>query len=63
MKLSAPTMTTTATSHATKSGVCVGRVPSEAGTSFFAASDPASASVGTASQYRPATIATAPRML
>ena len=50
MKVSAPTMTTTPISMATKSGVCVGSVPALGGTIFLRASEPAIASVGIASQ-------------
>ena len=42
-------MMTTPISMATKSGVCVGRVPGLTGTTFLRASEPAMAS-GTASQ-------------
>ena len=57
MKVSAPTSTTTPTSSATNSGVCVGSVPAPAGTIFFRASEPAMASIGIASQYRPNSMA------
>ena len=40
-------MTITPTSRPTNSGPSVGKVPAEAGTFFFAASEPASARTGT----------------
>ena len=50
MKVSAPTTSTVATSSTTNSGVWVGSVPGPGGTCFLAASEPAMASAGTASQ-------------
>ena len=44
------TSTTTPISKATKSGVCVAKVPAPAGTIFLRTSEPASASAGIASQ-------------
>ena len=49
-KVSAPTVITVPISTTTNSGVCVGSVPAEGGTCFAAASAPASASTGIASQ-------------
>ncbi len=46
-KVSAPTSTTVPASSETNSGPCVGSVPAVAGTSFFAASEPAIARIGT----------------
>ena len=51
-KVSAPTIKTTMTKNRMKSGVCVGNVPWLIGTIFFLDSDPATASIGMASQYR-----------
>ena len=58
MNVSAPTMTMTPTSIAMKRGVCVGSVPTDAGTSFFFASAPASASTAILIQNRPRNIET-----
>ena len=50
--VSAPTVITVPISTTMNSGVCVGSVPPDGGTLFAAASAPASASTGMASQYR-----------
>src|SRR5262245_19677948 len=62
-KVRPPTITITPTTRPTKSGPVVGKVPSEVGTDFFAASEPAIAIVGMIIQKRLTNIAIAPVML
>ncbi len=50
-------MITTPTSRPTNSGPCVGKVPAETGTCFFAARRPAIASSGISIRKRPISIA------
>ena len=59
-KVRPPTMTMTPTTSPTNSPPVVGNVPSDAGTVFLAASEPAIAMVGMIIQNRPTNIATAP---
>ena len=56
--VSAPMTITVDASSTTKSGVCVGSVPAEGGTCFFAASEPAIASIPIASGKRAKNIET-----
>ncbi len=56
-KVSPPTMRIVPTSRPTNSAPWVGNVPAEAGTIFFAASEPATASIGTIIRKRPISIA------
>ena len=62
-KVRPPTIRITPTTRPTNSPPVVGKVPSDGGTDFFAASDPAIAIAGTIIQKRPTNIATAPVML
>ena len=55
--VSPPTITITPTSSATNKPLSVGNVPDDGGTSFFSASDPATASIGTIMAKRPSSIA------
>ena len=48
----------TPTSRPTKSGLCVGKVPADGASSFFCASEPATASSGMTKMKRPISIAT-----
>src|SRR5262249_41672151 len=52
-KVSAPTSSTVPMSSTTKFGPWVGMAPSDTGTRFFAASEPATASIATIGQKRP----------
>src|SRR6185312_8797708 len=62
-KVRPPTMTITPTTSPTKRVPVVGNVPSDGGTDFLAASEPAIAIVGTIIQKRPTNMAIAPVIL
>jgi len=62
-KVNPPTTAMTIHTRATNSVVWVCSVPALTGAGALRASDPASASVGAISQYRPMNIAMAPRTL
>src|SRR5450631_4525825 len=62
-KVKPPTIRMTPTTRPTNRPPVVGKVPADAGTIFFAASEPAIAMAGTIIQKRPTNMATAPVVL